>query len=181
MSVASDIYDFFTPIENAVSAAFARNGVACYSPLGLQELDAAGAADPTLEGEFQRPRPRLEIVLHPGASRGMFVPKAGRRVAAGVLREKARAAQLHMAVITKPDIVEHRAYLAQVLFLCDTLAYDANQTDTLTNHALQSIKCQGGQLDYKAEDGVFQTDLMFDVDFSVQEQKWAELDAELES
>lgn len=179
MSVATDIYDFFTPVENAVSAAFERAGVTCYTPLGLQQLDEAGAADPDNLEQFQRKRPRVEIVLHPGASRGMLVPKAGRRVTSGVLREKARSASLHMALITGPNIVTHRAFLAKVLFLSDTLAYDANNTETLLNHCIQSIKCQGGQMNYKSEEGAFQTDLAFDVEISVQESKWDELETEL--
>lgn len=181
MSVATDIYDFFTPVENAISAAYERAGVTCYTPLGLQQLNAAQEAAPDNAQQFQRKRPRLEIVLHPGAARGFFVPQAGRRVAAGHLREKANQATLSMDVITEPDIVKHRAFLARILFLSDTLAYDATQTETLTNHYLQAIKRTSGDTSYEAEDGHFRTRLTFDVDLSVQENKWPELEAELES
>ena len=179
MSVQSDIYDFFTPIEDAIASAFKLGGVTCYTPLGEQQLNEAAIADPDHAEQFQKKRPRVEIVLHPGASKGILVAQAGRRVTSGHLREKARAATLDVNLITEPDIVKHRAFVARILFLTDTLAHDANETKSLTNHFLQSIRCQGGSLSYNGEEGHYQTSLVFDVDFSVQETAWPALEIEL--
>lgn len=179
MSAITDIYDFLTPTEDAIAAAFKANEIACFTPLGQQKF----AEDEATLGEkerqdFQRPRPRLDIVLHPGPGKGILRPAAGYRITSGHLREKAWACSLMISVITAAEILVHRAYLARVLFLCDTLAHDANATRLLTHHFLQSIRCQGGTVGYHPQDGNFETQLTFDVDLSVKEDAWDSLDAQ---
>jgi len=179
MSAASDIYDYFTPIEEAIAARFTAANLTCYTALGLELLSAESTTSATGEQEFQKARPRVELVLQPGAAKGMLRAQADRKTTFGHMREKARMASLQMRIITAPQVVAHRAFVAQVLFLCDTLAADVNNTKSLTNHNLQSVRCSGGSVGYKPEDGDFETTLNFDVEFSVQEYAWDALDAEL--
>lgn len=178
MSALTDIYDFFTPLEEAVASVFDKSGVTCYTPLGEQRLDANAASDPSLEQSFQKRRPRVELALSLGPSAGMLRAESGRRAAAGHLREKCRRCTLHVNVVTEPDIVKHRSFVATVLFIADSLAYEVNETETLTNHFVQRIACTGESgRTYNAEDGQFETQLSFEVDLSVQEYAWTALDA----
>lgn len=174
----SAVYDYFTPIENAIAAAFQRNGVDCYTPLGEQQLNESSESEPSNTAAFQKKRPRVEVVLMPGANKGILRAEDGRRVAAGYLREWARTSSLVLAVITEADIIQHRAYLAKILYLLDTLAYDVSGTETLQNHAIQSIKCLGGSIAYKSEEGNYQTTLNNELEFSVQTTAWALLETE---
>lgn len=178
MSALTDIYDFFTPLEEAAASVFDKSGVTCYTPLGEQQLDQQAQSDPTLEQSFQKKRPRVELALSLGASKGILRAQSGRRPAAGHLREKARTCTLHVNVVTDPDIVKHRAFVSTVLYIADTLAYEINETGSLTNHFVQRVSCTGesGRA-YNAEDGQFETHLAFEIDLSVQEYAWDALDA----
>jgi hypothetical protein len=178
MSAASDIYDYFTPIEDAICTAFALVNIACYSPLGEQLLNAqADAATPDLKRSFIKKRPRVEIALMPGAALGRLLPIPGRRVASGHLPEQARRATLVVQVITEADIVIHRVYLAQVNYFLDTMAYRANQTGKMPNHYIGGLKNNGGSLEYKPEAGNFHSTLNYDVDFSVNTNAWNALNS----
>lgn len=180
MSVETDIYDYFTPIENAIAAAFHAHDVICYTPLGKQGADDADDLTPDQEDpDFQRERPRIEIALMPGAGMGRLRVSSGRQVANGHLREMAYRSALNIEAITKADIREHRSYLCRILFLCDTLAHDVNNTALLYNHKLQRIQSTGGSVEYKPEDGLFRSLLTYDVDFSVQQYAFEALEATL--
>lgn len=176
MSAASDIYDYFTPIEDAIATAFALVNVTCYTPLGEQILNAAAdAAAPDHKQEFQKKRPRVEIALMPGASKGRLLPVAGRRVAAGHLPEQARNANLIVRVITAAEIIVHRVYLAEVIYRLDTMAHAANATGKMPNHFLGGLRNNGGSLEYKASEGNFESTLNCDLDFSVKTTAWNNL------
>jgi len=177
---ADAIYDYFTPIEDAIAQAFAVNQITCYTPRGLQELNDAGtAASPNNKQEFQKETPRVEIMLLPGASKGFLLPVAGRhRAAPGFLREQVRNASLTLRLITAANIVEHRAYVARVLFYVDTLGLDANAAvdaegaSKMPYHRIGCVMCNGGTLDYKPEEGNIETVLNCSVDFSVLDGAW---------
>jgi hypothetical protein len=176
MSAESDIYDYFTPIEDAIAAVFKAAEITCLTPLGVQkfEVDEADTSDKDAL-EFQKPRPRVEVVLHPGSNLGLLYPVSGRRVAAGHLREQARRAMLTLTIVTKDSILEHRAFVAQVLYIADTLAYEATNSRLLVNHNLSSLRCTGGTAGYRPQDGVMETLLNFDLDFAVQVAAFAAL------
>jgi len=160
MTIA-DIYDYFTPIEAAIVQVFDAQEIVCWTPL----------RDP----EFQKQRPRVEAVLMPGAGKVRLLPQAGRRSAPGHLREQARNASLVINVITEANITLHRAYVARVIYLLDTMAHDAQATGLIPNHFIAALRCNGGQLDYKPEEGLFNSTLNCDLDFSVRTTAWAEL------
>lgn len=177
------IYDYFTPIEDAIATAFALNQVTCYTPLGEQLLnEAASSAAPDLEQRFQMKRPRVQIMLLPGAAKGILRPATGVRAASGFLREKARNASLTLRLVTEANIVAHRAYVARVLFLVDSLGADANAAEDaegykkLLYHRIGGLRCNGGTLDDAPEQGTLQTLLNCDLDFSVLDSAWALLD-----
>lgn len=165
MSAITDIYDYFTPIEDAIAAVFKAAEIDCFTALGEQPL---GDGEAEGDVEDKRPRPRVEIVLHPGAAMGRLRAMAGKNTSSGHLREYARRSNLDFRLITKADIREHRAYVAHIQYLCDTLADAVNETRLLTNHRIAAIRMTGGEAGYRPQDGVIETVLTAEVDFSVQ-------------
>lgn len=111
----------------------------------------------------------------PGGNLGMLLAQSERRPASGHMREKARRAILDLRLITEADIVTHRSFLAQVLFILDTLAFEMNETDQLPNHAVSGLICNGGGLSYAPQDGAYISHLSCTMDFSVKEAAWANL------
>jgi hypothetical protein len=59
--------------------------------------------------------------------------------------------------------------------LFDTIAHDANNTGSLTQYFIQSVKAAGGSLAYTDNEGLFESTLNYEVQFSVQEDAWASL------
>lgn len=175
MSALTDIYEYFTPIEEAVAKVFAQNSVMCYTPLGEQLLTESGS-EASDEQALQKKRPRVEVCLQPGAAKGILRPLPNRRVTSGHLQEKARVSQLTMLLVTEPNIVQHRNFIALVIAISDTLATGVNNQDSFNNFFIQSVRATGGTTNYKPEDGTFSTELTFDVEFSVQEYLWSALD-----
>lgn len=164
MSAISDIYDYFSPIEDAIRTVFEANEIVCWTPL----------SDP----DFQKERPRVEAVLLPGQNLGRLLPvvladgETRRRNANGFLREQARRSQLVIRVITESDIAVHRTFVAEILYLMDTAGHDMNAGDKLPNHAVSGLNCTGGTLETKAEEGSYMSVFMFDLDFSVKTAAW---------
>lgn len=158
MSAVSDIYDYFTPLEDAIRTVFEAAEVTCWTPL----------SDPA----FQKERPRIEALILPGQNKGMLRPVPSVRTASGFLREKARRSQLVIRVVTEANIATHRSFVAKILYLLDTLGYEMNAGDKLPNHAVGSLICNGGNLDYSPEDGSYVSLLNCDLDFSVKEASW---------
>lgn len=152
------LYDYFTPLESAIASVFEAQEFVIWTPL----------RDP----QFQKERPRVEAVLMPGAALGFLYPEASRPVRSGFMREKARKAALSIFVVTEANITTHRAYLARVLYLLDTLGYDMNATALMPYHAVQSVKVNGGSLSDDATTGAYTTTLNCDLDFSVKEAAW---------
>ncbi len=157
MSAISDIYDYFTPLEDAIRTVFEANDIVCWTPL----------SDPA----FQKERSRVEAVLMPGQNLGRLLP-AATRTASGFMREQARKSQLVIRVITESDIAAHRLFVAQILYLLDTLGLAMNDGDKLPNHAVSGLICNGGTLDYSPEDGSYVSLLNCDLTFSVKTAAW---------
>lgn len=160
-----ELYDYFTPLEKAVASVFESQDFVIWTPL----RDAA----------FQKSRPRVEAVIMPGAALGFLRPSAGLPARSGFLREKARKAALSVFVVTEAKIVTHRAFLARVLFLLDTLGYQMNETGLMPYHSVQMVKVNSGSLSDDPETGAYTTTLHCDIDFSFKESAWTALDTYL--
>lgn len=157
-----ELYNYFTPLESAVAKVFEDQEFTIWTPL----------RDP----KFQKERPRVEAVLMPGAALGFLRPEPSRIARCGFLREKARKAALSVFVVTEANIATHRAYLARVLFLLDTLGFDMNATALMPYHSVQCVKVNGGSLSDDPTTGAYTTTLNCDIDFSFKEAAWAALD-----
>lgn len=156
------LYDYFTPLESAIVSVFEAQEFVIWTPL----------RDPA----FQKERPRVEAVLLPGANLGFLLPATGKPARCGFLRDKARKANLSIMVVTEASIVTHRSFLARAIYVIDTLGYEMNATALMPYHSVQCVKCNGGNLSDKFEEGAFTTTLNCDIDFSVKEAAWAALE-----
>lgn len=157
-----ELYDYFTPLETALASVFEAQEFVIWTPL----------RDP----EFQKERPRVEAVLMPGAALGFLLPEVNKPARCGFLREKARRASLTVFVVTEARIVTHRAFLARTLYVLDTLGHAMNATALMPYHSVQSVKCNGGGLSDDPTTGSYTTTLNCDLDFSVVESAWADLE-----
>ena len=183
MSAASNIYDFSTPIEETFAFIFSARGMNCYSPLGESILnEAANDAPPDLIQQFQKKRPRVEILLIPGAGLGHLRPRTDNvasRITPGFLRDNSHRANMILWVVTRADILEHRAYIAQVRCLLEVIAFEANASGKMAHHTIQTFKVTGEQPASKAGEGIIEATINCELEFSVKESAWTAFDAEM--
>lgn len=162
----AELYDYFTPLETALAKVFTDANFTVWTPL--------------LPAEFQKERPRIEAVLMPGAALGFLKPDPAAAVnypvRSGFMREKAHKSNLSLLLVTAPEITIHRAYVATALGVVDLLGLAMNDTGLMPYHAVQCVKVTGGGLTLHPETGDYQTTLNCDVDFSVKESAWADLE-----
>lgn len=162
MSAITEIYDFYTPLENAVAQVLTAGGLNTYTPITAPE--------------FQKDRPRVEAEIEPASGLGRLLPATNRVNASGYLREQAYSATLNLTVITAADIAIHRAFLAQVQYQADTLAHDVRVSGASPNHILNRVQATGGSVDYTPQDGAFISKLTFEIEFSIKPAAWAALE-----
>lgn len=164
MSAEVNIYDFEGAIEGATAQMFTDEGIVC-----LTEI-----SDP----QFQKERPRLEIEFTLGSSGTMLLPERGVVAAAGFARATTFSGNLSVDVITAADYGLHRQFKARVRNIIATLARRLNDGIKLPYHAISSVNFGSAEPMIKAEDGLYLTRMSFDLNFSVQANAWASLNAE---
>jgi len=156
---AEQIYDFEGIIEPA----------AC-SVLTTASLVAVHSAS---EPKFQNAIPRVEVTVMVGAGAQRFSAIDG---TAASSRETAWQAQLRLDLITPAAISVHRAYRATLRKSMATLPALINNAEGMTRHKIQRIVDAGSTPHFSPQDGVFQTTLLYDLQFSVQANAWPDLD-----
>jgi hypothetical protein len=123
--------------------------------------------------DFQKDRPRAEIFFSPGAGQGQFRPLTLNGVELPV--ETSWSGQFKLDVFTTDDIKIHSAFVTALRFIMHTqlLCLNGNQ---LTMHRIQVDPRDAGTTPVLApEKGVFQTTMLTDLDFSIQDDAWATL------
>jgi hypothetical protein len=160
---------------------------ACYDfetalPAGFKALLQAEEIKPVLvpaDGpKFRQERPRIELYFNAGGETGHHAPTLPH------YRADAFAGSLLITIIsnTKPADVgtaEHMDYVsavrdlmarARTLFKADRDAADA--AGYLPYHAVHDIVHTGSNTDYEGQDGYYQTDLNYDLKFSIRPDAW---------
>jgi hypothetical protein len=99
---------------------------------------------------------------------GRLVPKAGVKAAGGNLRESMRRSTVSIRLVTTANIAQHRAFLCQVLWILDTICPAANNTRRLENHCIQGFRITGGSPGNQPQNGMIETELTAEMDFSTQ-------------
>lgn len=158
MSAETDIYSFETIFAQALQAVLNGRDVRSYTI-----LDAPN---------FQNDRPRTEIIFVPGSGRGRWNP------ARADLRETAWKGAYNLFLITDANVQAHSAYVALVRSIMHGIDTAINGAEPMTRHRLQAFFRDGGTSpSYKPEDGVYETRMIYEVDFSVQADAWAALES----
>ncbi|MDE2103923.1 MAG: hypothetical protein KGL39_42195 [Patescibacteria group bacterium] len=169
------IYDFEAVMEMALAQLFDGNQIKAFTTqwiakTGNAETDAANEADGYSLLDFQLDRPRVMVEFVPGAGAGQFTNK----VIAGVEMpvETSWSGQFKIELITAPESRLHASYRTMCRYIMHTQLLSLNG-NALTLHKIQSFPKDAGTTPrMKGEDGAFQTIMLFDVDFSVQDDAW---------
>ncbi len=128
--------------------------------------------------DFQKARPRYEIVMDGGVAQGILLPVAGRPATSGMMPEKVRLCGCRISVITAPNVEAHDAWLTLAEFLIDTLAYrvrtvtSATGENLLPYHTVSTVRQSGFSGSYVAESDHWSTDLTLDVSVAVKDTAW---------
>jgi hypothetical protein len=155
MSAATDIYAFETLFPDALKTV-----------LTAAEIKAFTLSDTV---NFQKDRPRVEIVFHPGAGREQFIQVNGDP------RETSWAGEFELLLVTEAEVNTHLAYLTQIRSTLHGVFGQINDY-VLTRHIIQPFIRDGGTVSqWTPQDGCFISRLTVGVDYSVQADAWAAL------
>lgn len=170
------VYDFEAVFENALKAVLTAAEVKAFtSQLIPSTGDAAEDATLAAQGfeilDFQKDRPRVEIFFTPGAGMGQLIqhPETGAET------ETAWKGGYALRLITAADMRIHRAFRTLVRYQCHRLRGVVNGVAPMTLHCLQFLRDAGTSPTIKSEDGLFESALQFEIDFSIQGNAWAQL------
>ncbi len=128
--------------------------------------------------ELQLERPRVEISFVTGAGQGRYHPVQ--------LKESAWKGQFTLQLITGADMAVHGRFVSEVRRLMHGPASSFNETAPMVNHnfrpPVDSVSCscfmdQGSTPVMKSQDGYYQTNLVYETDFAIQDNAWALLTA----
>lgn len=169
------VYNFEAIFEKALQAVFLSADIKSYTSqfvarTGDSLIDNAAVAAGFQLLDFQKDRPRVEIFFTPGAGQGLWRELGVAGATTPV--ECAWAGQYRLEIVTAADIRVHSAFVVAVRFVMQTLQCRLNNSG-LTFHAIAPFYKDGGTSPtIKAESGSFQTTMMFEINFSIQDDAW---------
>lgn len=172
------LYDFPRVFEPALKTLFTLREIKAFTS---QMITSTGddAADQQLidEGwdiiDYQKDRPRAEIYFTPGAGQGQFrVTTIG---GIEVATETSWSGQYRLDVFTSDDMRVHSAFVTAIRFILHTQLLSLNGNQLLMHAIKVQPKDTGTTPTLNPEKGVFQTSLLTDIDFSIQDDAWATL------
>lgn len=180
------VFDFEHIFEVAIKALFIANAIKAFTSqmtasTGNAAQDAALVAAGWDIIDFQKDRPRVEITFTPGSGAQQWNNKTftgsvtGYNPTGEIPVETSWKGQIKLDLITPADMQIHTAYRNFVRFLMHTQLTTLNNT-ALTLHRIQSFYHDAGTTPVlKPETGLFQTSMLYDLDFSIQDDAWATL------
>lgn len=170
------VYDFQGIMEVALKSLFIEREIKAFtSQYVVSTGDDAQDAELVEQGfeilDYQKDRPRVEITFMPGAGQDQFAAK----IIAGFEMpvETSWSGQFKLDVITAPDIRVHKGFVIAVRFLMHTQLQSVNGSEYLPLHRIQSFAMDAGTSpQMKTDQGDFQTTVLFDIQFSIQDDAW---------
>lgn len=170
--LAAEIYDYFTPIETACFNVLKAREISCNTAVAQFISGKPNETDPL---QFQKPRPRTEIKFAVGEAGGILLPKMGVEAAAGSSYALNRTGELTLATITLPNVIQHRAYVAQLLFIADTLALTMNNSGLLKHIVIDSLMISDCAPDYEPQEGDYKSNITCAIEFSIKKASLEQL------
>jgi hypothetical protein len=182
MTTIDQVYQFETAIETAFARVLASRQMTVYTPSNDEFLTPEFIeSNPDLAeylpngSAFQKKRPRLEVVMTLGAGKGILLPLAGRLAVSGSLPETSYSSSLRVFVVTESKVQIHRAHCAMARSLFDTIREALNETSLLPFHSVQSIRLSGSSPSYRTQDGAYETEMAYELDFCIRREAWTAL------
>lgn len=186
MTALQQAYDFKTPVEMALALDFAASEIKVRAVANDGfATNAWREANPTVQDKilgmsFQDFRPRVEIVVRVGPAAGRNLPDSEGQFQpiGGFCHDFGRGLAVGIKVITKADILEHRAFESQIRGLMATVLRRINGDLTidgaiagqqLTLHRIPELAEAGSTEAYTPQEGVYQTDLTYAGQITMQE------------
>ena len=172
------IYDFEAVMEMALVQLFKDNEIKAFTTqwiarTGDPAADAANEAAGYSLLDFQLDRPRVDIMFTPGAGAGQFTNKVIGGVEMPV--ETSWSGQFKIDLVTEPNAILHAAFRTLCRYIMHTQLLSVNG-NALLLHKIQDFPKDGGTNPVmKGEEGAFVTSIIFDVDFSIQDDAWDSL------
>lgn len=170
----ADVYDFENVLETALQALFNAAEIKSFTTqdFGKTKDNGQGTQVPVID--FQKDRPRVEILFTVGAGQGQFRPLLVG--GAEVPVETSFKGQYRLDIITSAEMAIHAAYRTRLRAFLHTQLLGVNGTDPMTLHRIHRFQQDGGTSPtFKPEEGVLRTILIFNIDFSIQDEAWATL------
>ena len=171
MSGITNLYDAATQIEDALAAIFTANGLT--------------AATPRSAAEFQKARPRVEVMVELSEEKkSYYVFPDGRQ------RNGTWNGQIKLKIVAPSGGLQedgtvdasnaHREYRAMVAHLMADMQFTLNGTDEdgeayLPYHKIQRIGGSAFVASYKPEKGVEISEPIFSLEFGIDHGAWAEI------
>jgi len=188
--IIAAIYDFPGIFEPALKALFTAREIKAFTSQAVESTGDAGEDQELVEQgfeiiDYQKDRPRVEIIFTPGASQGRY----RNTIVSGIELplDIAWSGQFKLDVFTAADVRIHRALVTQVRFIMHTQLLQVNaflpdgtagNPGTLTRHRIQPCQKDSGTTPImRPEDGSFQTSLLTDIDFTIQDDAWADFES----
>lgn len=172
------VFDFERVFELAAKALLTANNIKAFtSQMIVTSGSADGDAALVAQGwdiiNFQKDRPRAELIFTPGA--GQKQPRVAVFNGNEFPVETAWKGQYKIDLITGADMRIHAAFRTMVRFVMHTQLLTINGP-YLDLHQIQSFHADNGTSPVmKPEDGVFQTTMLFEIDFGILDAAWATL------
>lgn len=170
------LFDFPGIFEPALKTLFTARQVKAFTVQALQSTGDPVADQALIDQgfeiiDFQYDRPRVIIMFTPGAGQLQFRPlqiDEFREVPV----ETSWSGQFKLDVVTAADIRVHRQFVTAVRWILLTQIYTLNGT-VLDKHVIQrDVKDAGSTPAMESDKGDFQTIMLFDLDFSIQDDAW---------
>lgn len=165
------VYDFESVLERTLQTLFNNELITSFTcqDFGAMKDDGKGNQVPVID--FQKDRPRVEILFTAGAGQGQFRPLTVDGVEVPV--ETSFKGQYRLDIVTAADIKIHAAYRTLIRYLLHTQLLSVNGVDPMTLHRIHRFQMDAGTSPtYKPDEGTLRTILTFDIDFSIQDDAW---------
>jgi hypothetical protein len=169
------IYDFPRVFEVALKTLFTAREIKAFTSQMLESTGDEAADQELIDAgweiiDFQKDRPRVEIFFVPGAGQEQY-----RATTIGEDEfpvETSWKGQYRLDVFTRDNIKVHSAFVTAIRFIMHAQLLSLNGS-ALTLHKIQTFQKDSGTTPMeKPEEGIFQTSLLFDIDFSIQDDAW---------
>lgn len=161
------LYDFERVLEKATRAVFVAVEIKAFTTYAVPKSGDSAIDDQLETYDLQKDKPRAEIMFTPGAGQGHF------KLVNSVERETCWKGQLRIDIVSEDDMRIHSALRVKVRALMHGFRELVNSVEPMQYHKVQFCADAGSTPALQIQEGELVTTMLFDIDFSVQDDAWA--------